>query len=60
MDVIRIEGTDLTMSGVLPPEGFWLSKNPKETIMKNIRAVLQAFGTKVNLAGCLRGTKPLF
>ena len=47
MDVIRIEGTDLTMSGVLPPEGFWLSKNPKETIMKNIRAVLQAFGTKV-------------
>jgi len=47
MDAIRIEGTDLTMSGILPPEGFWLSKNPKETIMKNIRAVLRAFGTKV-------------
>jgi hypothetical protein len=47
MDTIRIEGTDLTMSGVLPPEGFLLSKNPKETIMKNLRAVLQAFDTKV-------------
>ncbi len=47
MDTIPIEGTDLTMSGILPPQGFWLSKNPKETIMKNIRAVLQAFDTKV-------------
>ncbi len=47
MDTIRIEGTDLTMSGVLPPEGFLLSKNPKETIMKNIRVILQAFDTKV-------------
>ena len=47
MDKIPIEGTDLSMSGVLPPEGFWLSDNPKETIMKNIRAVLQAFDTKV-------------
>ena len=47
MDTIPIEGTDLTMLGVLPPKGFWLSKNPKETIMENIRAVLQASDTKV-------------
>ncbi len=47
MDMIPIESTDLTMLGILPPEGFWLSKNPKETIMKNIRTVLQAFDTKV-------------
>jgi len=44
---IRIEGTDLKMKAILPPEGFWLSENPGEAITKNVRAVLQKFGTRV-------------
>ena len=35
------------MKAILPPEGFSLSENPEEAITKNMRAILQKFGTKV-------------
>ena len=35
------------MQAINPPEGFWCSENPGEIIKKNIRAILQKFGTKV-------------
>jgi len=46
-DYVRIEGTDLKMQAINPPEAFWFSENPGEIIKKNIRAILQKFGTKV-------------
>jgi len=46
-DFIRIEGTDLRIRAILPPEGFWFSENPGEVIKKNIRAILQKFGIRV-------------
>lgn len=46
-DTIKVEGSDFKMIGILPPEGFWLSKNPQETMMKNMRAILQEFDTKI-------------
>jgi len=39
-DTIKIEGSNLTMKGILPPEGCWLADNPQETIIKNIWSYL--------------------
>lgn len=46
-DYIRIEDTDLKMQAINPPEGFWMSENPGETIKKNMRAILQKLGIRV-------------
>jgi len=46
-DYIYIEGTDLKMRSINPPEGFWYSDNRGEIIKNNIRSLLQNFGIKV-------------
>ena len=46
-DYIFIEGTDLKMRSINPPEGFWSSENKGESIKNNIRSLLQNFGIKV-------------
>lgn len=47
MDYVGVEGTDLKIRAIGPPEGFWFSENPVEVIKKNIRAILQKFGIRV-------------
>ena len=46
-DYIFVEGTDLEMRSINPPEGFWYSENRGEGIKNNIRSLLQNFGIKV-------------
>ena len=47
MGYVRVEGTDLKIKAIGPPEGFWFSENPVEVIKKNIRAILQKFEIRV-------------
>ena len=47
MDYVGVEGTDLKIRAIGPPEGFWVSGNPVEVVKKNIRAILQKFGIRV-------------
>ena len=46
-DYVEVEGTDLKIRAIGPPEGFWGSQNPVEVIKKNIHAILQKFGIRV-------------
>ena len=46
-DYVEVEGTDLKIRAIGPPEGFWVSQNPVEVIKKNIHAILQKFGIRV-------------
>ncbi|MFC1902753.1 recombinase family protein [Chloroflexota bacterium] len=46
-DYVYIEGTDLKMQSINPPEGFWSSENKGEVIKDNIRSLLQNVNIKV-------------
>ena len=50
MEKFRIEGTDMVMSGIDAPPGFWECEDLKEReekIKRNMRAILQLFNIKV-------------